>query len=282
MKPAAFRCYPGGASHVVGLAAADEALDEVSTPLGYAGASAGALVAIARAFGVRHARIREAITALVQGNRVLDVSFVIGDGGIYGWNVIPAVVDSLVGKGKKLGEASKRLVVVVTDLDAGAPIYFDSANPAHANVLVSELARATSAIPGVAPQVRIPSFGAGLYSPGIKLHADGGTCDNTADHVFDGEAAPRIALRLVGPQELPTRVRYGDPLTQALAVFRSVLWSSSQIKSRRIDGVVVDIPTVGSGFDFDVSVDEQKRRRDLATAAVKARRADIIALRSAP
>lgn len=281
MKPAAFRCYPGGASHVAAIAGADAALDVMSEPLGYAGVSAGALVAIARAFRVPSLKIQTTIEDLLQGNRVLDPApFEIGDGGIFGWHVVPRVIDAIIGPGRTMGAASLPLVVVVTDLDAARPVYVDSRNPAHKGLLVSEVARASSAIPGIAPQVAIPSWRAGAYSPGIKLFTDGGVTDNTADHAFDFESAPRIALRLVDDAPI-TRVRHGDPVTQAFAVFRSMLFASSAMKSRRADGLVIDIPCLGSGFDFDLSVDFARARRSAAISAVARRADDVRALKGA-
>jgi predicted acylesterase/phospholipase RssA len=279
-KPAAWRCYPGGASHVLTIAAADEALDEVSVPLGYSGVSAGALVALARAFRVPHARIYAVLTRLLKGNAVLDVApFELGDGGLCGWHVIPDAIDELLGPGRRLGEAPLPVIVVVTDLDTGTPQYIDSRNPAHANILVRELARATSAIPGVAPQMPIPSWRLGLYTPGITLKADGGVTDNTADDVFDTEAAPRIALRLVDDAPMP-RVRHWAAITQALAVFRAMLWASSRIKSKRSDGLVIDVDAEGSGFNFDLTAGEMQQRRSAGRRSVQRRARDIRQLRT--
>lgn len=280
-KPAAWRCYPGGASHVIALAGADCALDDITVPLGYAGVSAGALVAIARAFDVSHAKLQAVLERLLVSDRVLDYApFELGDGGICGWRVIPEAIDALLGPGATMGQAKHPLVVVVTDLDKGEPVYIDSRNAAHKEILVREVARATSAIPGVAPQVPIASWKLGLYTPGVTLYSDGGVTDNTADHVFDDEEAPRVALRLYADPPV-SRVRYGQPVRQAFAVFKAILFAASRIKSRRRDGVVVDVPALGSGFDFSLTVDEQRARWRVGHDAVKARANDLRALKRA-
>jgi hypothetical protein len=272
-------CYPGGASHVATLAGADAALASLVDFAGVSGVSAGGLVAVARAFNVAAARTQALIEDMLQDSRVLDINpFRLGDGGVCAWEVIPKAVDKLIGPGRTFQEAVHPLCVVATNLDTGGPRYLSSwLTP---TVKVREAARATSAIPGIAPTVAIPSLGTSL-SPDIRLHTDGGVTDNTCDDVFDDEKEPRIALRLRGGNDL-VRVRHGDNIGQAFAVFRAATWAASRLKSTRKDGLVIDLPALGSGFNFDLTVDEIRARWRAGYDAVMARAGEIAALKVLP
>ena len=262
-------CYPGGASHVATIAGADAALGELINIVGVSGVSAGALVAIARAFRVERSALAAVLEDLLQDNRVLDVApFRLGDGGICAWEVIPKAVLRLVGR-VTFADAHIPLCIVATNLDTGTPRYLSSwATP---RVRIHEAARATSAIPVLAPTVAIPSLGTEM-SPDVRLHCDGGLTDNTADHAFDASPVPRIALRLAGGDDV-VRVRHGDNVGQALATFRASTWAASRLKSTRLDGLVIDLPAPGSGLDFSLSVDEIRARWRAGYDAVM-RRAD--------
>lgn len=269
-------CYPGGASHVATIAGADAALSQLVDVAGVSGVSAGGLVAICRAFGVGGVRLQSLLEDLLQDSRILDINpFRLGDAGLCAWDVIPKAVDKLIGPGRTFREAKTPLCVVATNLDTGGPRYLSSWMTPE--VKVREAARATSAIPGVAPTVAIPSLGTSL-SPDIRLHTDGGVTDNTTDAVFDDEPAPRIALRLKGGNDL-VRVRHGDNIGQLLSIFRASTWAASRLKSMRTDGLVIDMPAHGSGFDFDLTPDDVRARWVAGYDAVMFRAKDIAALK---
>jgi predicted acylesterase/phospholipase RssA len=272
----AFLCYPGGASHVATIAGADAALAQLVDVAGVSGVSAGGLVAIARAFGVSSARLQVLLEELLQDSRILDINpFRLGDAGLCAWDVLPKAVDKLIGPGRTFQQAAIPLCVVASNLDTGTPRYLSSwLTP---EVKVREAARATSAIPGVAPTVAIPSLGTSL-SPDIRLHTDGGVVDNTTDAVFDDEPAPRIALRLRGGNDL-VRVRHGDNVGQLLSIFRASTWAASRLKSTRSDGLVIDLPAHGSGFDFDLTPDDVRARWVAGYDAVMFRAPDIAAMK---
>ena len=201
--------------------------------------------------------------------------FRLGDAGLCAWDVIPKAVDKLIGPGRTFQQAALPLCVVASNLDTGTPRYLSSwLTP---EVKVREAARATSAIPGVAPTVAIPSLGTSL-SPDIRLHTDGGVVDNTTDAVFDDEPAPRIALRLRGGNDL-VRVRHGDNVGQLLSIFRASTWAASRLKSTRSDGLVIDLPAHGSGFDFDLTPDDVRARWVAGYDAVMFRAPDIAAMK---
>ena len=271
IKPIACVSLPGGATHVATLAGAAAALSTVLNVPAWSGVSAGGLVATAKAFGVDDLRIRHMLQHLLQDNRLLDLApFELGDLGLCSWQIIPSVIDELIGKNARMGDASTALVVCATDLSTGKPMHFSRKHTPHA--LVREVARASSAFPFVAPQVKIPS-----YVDDGRLYTDGGVTDNTTDAVWDAWPCPRVAVRLTGGSStIP--VRWGDPLGQALAIVRALQYGAQNLKSQRADGVVVDVEHHGDGLDFSLSREEIDTRWTTGYDAVIARKSALLAL----
>lgn len=270
-KPVACVSLPGGASHVATIAGAASAIDETIDVPGWSGASAGGLVAIAKAFAVPDKRIHDLLRTILRDNRMLDVApFELGDMGICSWQVIPDAIDELLGKGAMMGDALTALVVVATDLGTGEPQYFSRKHTPR--VLVREVARATSAFPLVAPQVKIPS-----YTDDGRLYTDGGVTDNTVDAVWDGWSVPRVAIRLVGGEDRHD-VRYGDPLAQSFALVRAFQHGAGIMKSVRQDGMVIDVPRRGDGMDFSLSLAQIDDRWHTGRSAVLAHASALKAL----
>lgn len=249
MRPRVCVSLPGGASHVATLAGAARAIDEACDVVGWAGVSAGGLVAIAKAFGVDDARLREVLVKYLQSNRMLDATpLALVDGliGVCHWEVIPRIVDDLIGEGKTLGEALTALVLVVTDADTGSPIYLSKRDTPR--VLVREAARATAALVPLAPMVEIPSLG---WRQG-GLFFDGGFTDNTCDAVWDDRSEPRIAVRL-GDGAIGHTVARGDLVGQSLAILRALMHSEGKLQSTREDGWSVVVSANGDGLDFSLT-----------------------------
>jgi predicted acylesterase/phospholipase RssA len=248
-------CIPGGASHAPTLAGGLYYLDTVYDVVAVAGASAGALSAIAYAFGVDLAELTRVLMKLLQKDRVLDRS--LGATGRYGrcaWNVIGEAVKELVGAETTLGQALTPLVVVVTDARTSRPVYLSSwATP---NVLVWEAAAATSALIPLASMKYIPS-----YRPG-RLYYDGGFTDNNPDHVFDSAPEPTWSFDLVGPDrdgdgqddEIPLGEWQFDKA--AMSVAKSLTYAAGASKSRRTDRVCIPLRAKGSGLDFSLTPDQ--------------------------
>jgi predicted acylesterase/phospholipase RssA len=258
MKPRVCVTFPGAASHIVTEAGVDAGLRTFVEYAAVAGVSAGAGIATGAAFGIAPERVRKHIDEAVTNNRVLDEApLELGDFGACGWHVIGEIIDDLVGKGARMGDAKIPLVICVTDLDSGRPQYIS--NTSHPRALVSEVVPMSMAIPVIAPQRAIPSLGTDL-SPDIQLKTDGGVTDNTADHVFDARPEPRIAVVLETVNDPITRLYHWEPRKQAMALFRAMLFASSMLKSKRDDGFVLRAPAIGSGLDFALS-DAQKHVR---------------------
>lgn len=246
-KPPVYGCISGGGPGITYLAGAAAALDARCRVVGWSGASAGALVAAAKAFGVEDALILATISQALAGGHLLRVDpLAMARGGVLDWEVLGRLVDKVIGPNKRMKDAKVPLVVAVTDLDRRRPYYIDRFT--HPDVKVREAVMASSAfMAGVTPACHIPSLGTAL-SPDVRLFADGGYTDNTVDGVWDVMEAPRVLLRLAPNAEVQ-RVRPGDVAGIHGAVLASALYAASQPKSRRADGLVVDVE---GGNDWDM------------------------------
>lgn len=266
-------CFPGAGSHLMTELGFLAGLQQIADVEAFSGTSAGGCNAVVGAFGVSLPKARRIVQPILQRNRVLDVNPISAVNlGLCAWQVVPRIVDELLGPKVELGAAGKRLILGVTDLDSGLPRYFDSSVEGHKKILVRDIVRVMTGIPVIAPMMSIPSWMVGTFTPSIQLHTDGGVSDNTVDHVFDDLAIPRLAIRLKTTSMKVHRVRSGDPIGQALGLFGAMLTAASTLKSRRDDGVVVDVPAVGDGLNFDVSDDELDQRWSAGyTAARNAR-----------
>ena len=233
----------GGGPAITYLAGGAAALDARARVRGWAGASAGAIVAACKAFAVPDLVIQEMLVEVLASGQVLALSPAsIPRGGLFELGLIAELLDRHIGAGATLADARVPLVVVVTDLDRGCPIYLTSR--AHPGVLVREAVVASSSfLCGIVPAAKIPSLGTAL-SPDVRLFGDGGLTDNTADAVWDGKAEPRVALRLTRtdtPAQPSQRLRPGDIGGILGALPRALLWPSSTWKSRRTDGCDVEV-----------------------------------------
>jgi hypothetical protein len=142
----------------------------------------------------------------------------------------------------------------VTDLDTGTPWYLTSKQAPKVSVAEAVLA-SSSFMSGITPARAIPSLGTSL-SPDVRLWGDGGLCDNTADHVWDSKPQRRALIRCQPDHEV-SRVRDGDVVGIAAAQVRAMLYAQGTIKSRRDDGLVVDVPR--GPWDFYKSPDRVVR-----------------------
>lgn len=233
----------GGGPAITYLAGAASSLSARARVLGWSGASAGALVAAAKAFSLSDETIVRMLVEVLSTGKALTPG--IGNlprGGIFDLDMIGAVVDANIGKSARLGDAHVPLVVCVTDLDKKQPRYLGKL--ATPRVLVQEAVIASSSFMcGITPAATIPSLGTEL-SPDIRLWGDGGLTDNTVDGVWDAQQEPRVALRLARhdvdtkPED---RIRDGDVPKILAALPQCLLWGASSWKSRRMDGLDVDV-----------------------------------------
>lgn len=239
MKPDIFLSGTGAGPGITYMAGAAAAVRKTFNVRGTGGPSAFALVSAAIAFGKDDYTILETLKqALTQGALLKPDPMAIARGGVLDWEVLGDFVDKVIGKGKRMKDAAIDLVICVTDLDTRRPLYISKQT--HPDVSVRQAVMASSAFMAFAtPACRIPSLGSPL-SPDVRLFVDGGWTDNTVDAVWDRRTDPRILLRLK-PDDNVRRIREGDVAGIHGAVLSSALWASSQPKSHRTDGLVVDV-----------------------------------------
>ena len=238
IRPEVYVSIAGGGPAITYLAGGAAAVDARAHVRGWAGASAGSIVAACKAFGVEDVTIREMITSVLSSGKALDFGVAnIPRGGLFDLDVIGELLDRHIGKGAKLGDARTALVVGVTDLDKAAPLYLSKQR--HPGIIVKEAVIASSSFMcGVVPASLIPSLGTEL-SPDIRLFGDGGLTDNTVDSVWDHKPENRVSLALL-PQDSGTRVRPGDVASILAAIPRALLWAAGQRRSMR-HGLDIDI-----------------------------------------
>ena len=273
-KPKAFVAFPGCGSHIITEAGVDAGLRCIIDYAGVAGISGGAGIAGAASLGLLPSKIRSTLQWALTGDRVLD--FNPFSGAICGGGVIEEIAKQLLGEHTRMGDAKIPLVIGVHDLDSGAPHYFDSRIAAHKNVLMWQVVARSMSIPELFPAKAIPSHMLGLYTPDIQLKWDCGVSDNTADHVFDDEKHPRIAIELYDPAPPISRVYKWQPINQTLALFRGMLHASSNLKSKRTDGYTLRCPRHGDGFDFSLTEIQKSLRYQTGYAAVRGQRDAIL------
>jgi hypothetical protein len=270
------RTLPGGASHAITIAGLVKASSAIAASLdlvvdGNAGASAGGVLALCESFGVPHDFQRAMIEELLQNNRVLDFAPPDLRFGLCRWEVIAEMCDRVFGKGARLGDASSAVVVGVTDVTLGGMRYLSKRDTPH--VLVREAASATAAFPGAAGFIPIPSLTRNEW----HRFSDSGVIDNTCDAVFDAlDSPPRLGFRLVDPSPEVMRFDDGGSWPQGMAaLFRASRVSANLVKSKRTDGLMIDVEAVGDGLDFSLTKTQLRTRHANGVAAVEARRNDI-------
>lgn len=241
IRPDVYVSIAGGGPAITYLAGGSAAIDARARVKGWAGASAGSIVAACKAFGVGDGVIREIITSVLASGKALDFGVAnIPRGGLFDLDVIGDLLDQHIGKGARMGDATTALVVGVTDLDHGAPMYMSKQRTP--NVIVREAVIASSSFMcGVVPASAIPSLGTDL-SPDARLFGDGGLTDNTVDAVWDHRPEHRVSLSL-SPRDSGVRIRPGDIPGILAAIPRALMWAAGQRRSMR-HGLDVDIDGV--------------------------------------
>lgn len=269
-RPQIALCLPGCATHIGTVAGFADAvngkgsIEPIADVVAVAGASGGAAKAAHIAFCGDPDEFMRLVSEALRGNRLLDASIAVGDGGVFGGRVLWDLLHDVFGE-RTMGEAAIPLVIGATRLGRG-PVYVTRST--HPRARVARVLYRSMSVPGLFPVGEEPDIGPGLYT-------DLGVSDNTVDAAFDRAAPPRLAPRLIGGDITP---RLGDHLSLAAGLVQSMLWQSSQMKSRRKDGLVVDVQAIGSGFDFDVSPAEGARRYQSGYSAALAARTRIEAM----
>ena len=279
-RPDVYGSISGGGPAVTYLAGAADALDARCRVLGWSGASAGAIVATCKAFGVPSETVLAILVDVLASGQALTPGMGnLPRAGIFDLDVIGDAIDKVIGKDARMGDATSGLVICVSDLDRKRPVYLSKASTPR--VLVREAVIAScSFMCGVTPAAVIGSLGTAL-SPDIRLWGDGGLTDNTVDGVWDHKREPRVGLRLSrhdGDTTDPDdRLRPGDVPGILAALPQCLMWGASAWKSRRNDGCDVEVDGIndwafrkdsarvhrewGEGYDSTARQVELARRR---------------------
>lgn len=273
-KPPVCRTYQGGAAHGMAELGADDALDDYTDGVAFSGASVGSLLALARAFAVPRPRVRAAMAHALTDNRLLDLHPSAGArGGACLGRVLRDLVADLIGPRVRLGDAAFPVVVGATSLDPRerGPRYLSKRDTPHVLVIDTVVG---CHFPGVFAAAPIPSLSGSDLVPDVRLHTDLGAGDNTTDHLWDAPHwPPRVHLRLVGADVVSddaARIHPGEIDEIALAIFDVVASGASNIKSKRSDGLVINVPRIGNGLCFDERREVLDARYNAGAAAVHA------------
>jgi len=262
MRPDVYGSVSGGGPAITYLAGAADALDARCRVLGWSGASAGAIVATCKAFGVPSETVLALLVDILESGQALTPGAGnLPRGGVFSLDVIGDAIDKHIGKGARIGDATSGLVVCVTDLDRARPVYLSKHSTPR--IVVREAVIASSSFMcGVVPAAVIPSIGTEL-SPDVRLYGDGGLTDNTVDAVWDHKPEPRVSIRLgEAPMDPSARIRPGDVPAILAAIPRALLWAPSQRKSKRTDGLDVDVDAVN---DWAFRKNQQRVEREWST-----------------
>jgi predicted acylesterase/phospholipase RssA len=254
----------GGASHGPTLwGALMVVLGEYNT-VGIGGASIGAVKAAGIAVGLPLSRLEEEMVTLFQNNALTGGAkmlrfhpriFWSRGGGLHDWSHVVKHLRRIFGD-LKMADAKIPLCIVVGDVYTGEPTYVTSwGNP---DALIWQVLAASTAVWPVADAQTIPSLGTGN-----RLYVDGGWGNNVPSQVFEGESAPTITLYLSKPD------RDRDGRTDAtkrqgvLGVIEACLELSlhgdPDVHGRK-DDLAIPIEPEGSGFDFDLTAAEIRKR----------------------
>ena len=250
----------GGASHVVTLNGAVEAMSARRDVVAAGGASAGAIVAAAEAFALSTKVRREFFERYLARGRLLDRAWnPLDRWGVFAGETLHGALVEVFGGARaplKMREAVIPLRVVVCDLWTRRPVVISSDNPTHGDLLVADVLRASAAIPVFFKAWRLGGpFGA-------RTFVDGGAAKNFPMQLFDDLEPRTIGVRLRHEEDgevVPVR----DLGAFARAVGELVMWASSNahVSSKRWQDVVT-VDAKGSGLDFDLRASEVERRHD--------------------
>lgn len=262
-KPGRYFVVSGGASHGATLWGAVQAGLERFTPLGYAGASIGAVLVAGLAVGLPMATLEAEMVSLFQGNRLTGGKKVIRfhprlftrASGMHDWSYVRAELKRIFGD-RRMRDVRGPLCIVVGDVYTGQPRYITSwGDP---DVLIWQALTASTAVWPVAAAQEIPSLGTGN-----RLHVDGGWGNNCPHDVFADRPEPTVSFYLTKPDR--DRDGVADPVKRdglfgiLEACLELGLYVEPNVHARE-DDIAVPICPSGSGLNFNLSSSEIRAR----------------------
>jgi predicted acylesterase/phospholipase RssA len=220
------------------------------------GASAGAIAAAAEAFAIPEREQRDLLLKVLQKDHLKDRAFWPLDRfGLHNGDNLLTALKSVFGT-RKMGDALIPLRIMVCDLWTRQPVVIDSANPDHAKLLVVDVLRCSAAIPVFFKAWKLPQW------RGNRLFVDGGTAANFALGMFDDSDRRTIGLRLCSSNTDDVKP-VKDLASFGEAIANIVLWASDNAyisKKRFADVIAIPTDGLGSGLDFNLSVEMIEKR----------------------
>lgn len=224
-----------------------------------AGTSAGSLVAAGLACGLPTSQMARIAEMVLAGGDILDeraFPFLRSGWGVCAGDRLHSLIRDHLGSGKTLGETKIPLAIVVTDVEAGAPLVLRS--DTHPDVLIADAVAASCSIPFVFSARRI----AGL--PG--WYVDGGVTANVPGRAWPTVSPGCVSLVVRVGSRTPRRQVTG-PLSFARAIVGAVMGNADW---RLVDAVdeVVDVVVDGDALDFKASDHEVAALHDAGHDAI--------------
>ena len=181
--------------------------------------------------------------------------------GVMAGKKIRAALDAVFGT-MRMGDLEKPCRVVVGNLSTREVEVIDSANPAHADLLVVDVLCATSAIPFVIDAQRISQRSSTLYT-------DGGTGANCPAGLFDdAPERPTVVVRFV-EDKTPRPPKSMREFVGAVFDIRSDA-ANRAMPSAKTALEVIEIKGSGDALDFSLTPQEVRRRYTLGLVAATA------------
>ena len=253
----------GGASHVVGLAAAAFVVDDVCDVAAVGGSSAGSIVAAALAMGLSRGEAERALRETLVDSDVLDLSlWPLHRWGLHKGEALKAALRRTF-RDAKMGDVWVPLRVVVCDLYERRPVVIDSETPEHRALSLVDVLYASSAIPLFFRAATLPEVW------GSRLFVDGGTSANSPFGLFDDTSRRTIGLRLETSPVEPRPVRSTADYVVALAELLLHASNNGHV-SRKHWSDVLEVPAVaGSGLQMRLTEDQFRARWEAAEKAAR-------------
>lgn len=253
----AFFAFTGTGPAITYMAGAAKAASKVLEGMGASGASGGAACAVSTSYQLPPEKLDKAIVDAIASGALLRPRPDLSGFGWLNFRALEQIIDELLGAGRKMGDSPLPLVIGVTPLDGGGPMYLSKKDTPQ--VLVREAVSAACRFKiGISGCTKIPSLGTAM-SPDVRLFVDSGRTDNTCDGVWRDRPEPTVAFRLATPPGPERRVFEGELIEQLIAEEMVSLWAANQTKTGPGDFVI----DVGGANDWRFSKSAAQCRREI-------------------
>jgi predicted acylesterase/phospholipase RssA len=224
-----------------------------------AGASIGACVAAIEALRIDHSKATALMTQLTTNNGIVGGSKLVRfhprimwsrGGGMHDWSYAKAALKTLVGENTRLRDTAIPLSIIAGDIYTGQTTVLNSIT--DPSCLVWEALAASTAVWPIADAQEIPSAGTGN-----RLYVDGGWGNNIPTEVFENAQLRTCVISLGSPTP---EINRRDGFTGVVQGCLELALNDRSDIPHRSDDILIQIPTVGSGFDFNLAHEAIKAR----------------------